>query len=649
MAENSIEPKVTDGILRMKFAGRFIDLLGYQMYGGPVASLSELIANSWDADAAKVEISIPPEISSKNAEITVRDYGEGMSFEEIDNYYLLIGYERRIKRGERTQKKRLVMGRKGIGKLAGFGIAEDMTIRSIKNNQVVQFTLNYNSLKSQMELTDLPIVPEINEHTEEENGVKISLKKLKLGKNINIDNFRKSISRRFALNSEEMEIIINNEKLLKEDLDLKYRIPEVGWAEEDINDLGKVQYWFGFLKDTIKDSELRGISVFARERIAQLTPFHFNLSGGITGQVGLEYLTGQLKADSLDSDIDHISTPRQSVNWLFGNAPILEKWGQNKIKELCKDWKKIKDEENKARFKHTYSQFFPIINNLPEQEKQDITFALDKIATLEKIEPDEFEIIASSMISGIQRESVKKVIRKINVASEASFNELIEVVKEWDVISAVAAYEVVFGKIEIINQFKKYIDEKLPEKTKKGQIDMQDFIKSHPWLLGYDYEYLKPADFHHEHGTDKWIEEELIKVDSEFSSSDKREGRRFDLLVIKNDWQIVILELMRPSTPADYDHVMRLNRYVTRIQSVINDSSTVSKYKGKSVYGLLLADDFVKDTSLNKTIQDLRNNIDAVTWKGLFENVYSRYKDFADILKMKAPEDPRIIGLVGLA
>jgi len=54
--------------------------------------------------------------------------------------------------------------------------------------------------------------------------------------------------------------------------------------------------------------------------MAQATPFFFNLSGGISGQVGLEYLTGQVEADFLDGTEDCIATDRQSVNWQFERA-----------------------------------------------------------------------------------------------------------------------------------------------------------------------------------------------------------------------------------------------------------------------------------------------------------------------------------------
>ena len=636
--------------LKMTVAGRFIDLLGHQMYGGPVQAVAEFVANAWDADSIKVEVSVPEDPKAEGAEISVRDYGEGMTFEELIARYLTIGYERRRERGERTESDRLVMGRKGIGKLAGFGIAEDIVLRTVKNGWLVQFTLNYTDLKSKGELAGFEFEPEIDKPSVEANGVTVILRNLKLERRINIGSFKRSISRRFALNTEVMDIVINGESITKEDLDLEYKIPseDGGWIEEDVAEFGKVSYWFGFLNDTIKDPELRGVSVFARDRVAQVTPFFFNLTGGINGQVGLEYLTGQVKAETLDDEVDYIATPRQMVNWQFGNARVLEKWGQDKIKELCGGWKKRRMEKNLEKFKHDYSEFFPIINALVLQEKRDLTQALERIAGLERIGEEEFRVIAIAMINGVERESVRKVIKRINTASEEALPELMDAIREWDIISAVATAEVVSGKISIIEQFDKYIEERLREKSPRGEIDMQRFIQDHPWLLGYEYEHLQPADFHHEKGVDKWIEEVLRETDKEFRKEDEREDGRFDLLCIKDDLRIVILELMRPGVPVDFDHVKRLERYVRRVRGAIREKGTLKEFKHKTVYGLLIADGFMEDASLAETIFDLRNILDAVTWKGLFELVVGRYKDFLEVLRMKAPEDPRIKGLVGL-
>lgn len=634
--------------LQIKFAGRLIDLLGQQMYGGAVPSVAELVANAWDADAQKIEIQIPEDVKAPGAEIIVKDHGKGMSFEELNAFYLHIGYERRL-RGERTEGGRLVMGRKGIGKLAGFGIAEDIIVTSVKDGHLVEIKLNYTELRNLHTTEKHPLIPLRDEQTDESDGVKVTFKGLKLVRNINIDSFRQSMARRFAIGSEQMEILVNGTPISKENLGFEYRYPESGWITEEIEGFGPIKYWFGFLNNTIKDAELRGVSVFARERVAQFTPFFFNLSGGINGQVALEYLTGQVKADVLDNDIDHIATDRQTVNWQFGNAPLLEEWGRSKVKELCADWKKKHDQKNIDRFQHNLGEFFTRIDKLSsKQEKQDITSALTKIASIERIEEQDFRIIANAMVSGVERESVKKVIGKINTASDEALPELYEAIKEWDIISAVSTAEVVYGKIQIIEQFKKHIDERLPEKAGHGAMDMQTFIKEYPWLLGHQYEQLTPADFTHEKGVDKWIEDVLVDTNREYSAADERDGRRFDLLCIKNDWLVVIIELMRPNVPEDYDHVMRLNRYVTRVATHIKENDSNPYFKGKSVFGLLIADHPSKDSSLGTTKISLKNSLESITWNGLFEAVKANYKEYYQLLKNKAPDDPRLQGLVNL-
>jgi hypothetical protein len=270
---------------------------------------------------------------------------------------------------------------------------------------------------------------------------------------------------------------------------------------------------------------------------------------------------------------------------------------------------------------------------------------LERIAGLERVEEKDFKIIADSLVKGVERESVKKIIMGINAASDEALPELYEAIKEWDIISAVAIAEVVTGRIEIIKQFKKHIEERLPEKAPGEQPDMQKFIAEYPWLLGQRYADLTPAGFYREKGVDKWIEEVLIEVDKEYVREDEREGRRFDLLCIKNEWQVLILELMRPRVPLDYNHVTRLNRYVTRIQTAINEMGTTPEFRNKTVYGLLIADGITKDTSLGETMQALRQSLDVITWKGLFVEVEANYKYILEMQRMKAPEDPRIKGL----
>ena len=78
------------------------------------------------------------EIFDKGFNIEVKDNGIGMTPDEVNAFYLVVGAERRSdpKRGELSQNfKRKVMGRKGVGKLAPFGICEKIEIISAGGKQ----------------------------------------------------------------------------------------------------------------------------------------------------------------------------------------------------------------------------------------------------------------------------------------------------------------------------------------------------------------------------------------------------------------------------------------------------------------------------------------------------------------------------------
>ena len=126
----------------MTISRNTIDKLGIKLYDKVSAVLAELIANAYDADATVVTITLPflgHYLAAKEAGIvcdqghviTVEDNGHGMTYEEVNNFYLKVGSDRRKRNqagGTSREKNRPVMGRKGIGKLAPFGICKQIEV-----------------------------------------------------------------------------------------------------------------------------------------------------------------------------------------------------------------------------------------------------------------------------------------------------------------------------------------------------------------------------------------------------------------------------------------------------------------------------------------------------------------------------------------
>jgi HSP90 family molecular chaperone len=132
--------------LQMEYAGGLVKHLGLSMYRGAVPAIAELISNSWDADATKVAVSIPFSVGLKDQEIKVADDGRGMTWDEVASAYLVVGRDRRKAEGEKTPRGRPVMGRKGLGKLAGFGIARIVDVRTIRSGWVTHFRMDFEQM-----------------------------------------------------------------------------------------------------------------------------------------------------------------------------------------------------------------------------------------------------------------------------------------------------------------------------------------------------------------------------------------------------------------------------------------------------------------------------------------------------------------------
>ena len=113
----------------MRISRLTVDKLGVKLYDRVSAVIAELVSNSYDADATSVTIEAPMgeylaskaggKITDKGyCEIRVTDNGIGMTPEEVNQYYLVVGAERRKDklsrgRGDTSPKfKRKVMGRK---------------------------------------------------------------------------------------------------------------------------------------------------------------------------------------------------------------------------------------------------------------------------------------------------------------------------------------------------------------------------------------------------------------------------------------------------------------------------------------------------------------------------------------------------------
>ncbi|MET8758529.1 ATP-binding protein [Lentzea sp. NPDC004782] len=159
----------------MKFtvSPRLLDHFGVAMYNTVTKAIAELCANAYDADAKIVKINYT------DSQIVISDDGLGMTTSDMKEKYLHLGRDRRgdeSENGELTQSGRAVIGNKGIGKLAGFGIVQTMTIETWKSGEKTRLTLDRDALDTVEELESFDLQPTVTKvRSKTSSGTTITL------------------------------------------------------------------------------------------------------------------------------------------------------------------------------------------------------------------------------------------------------------------------------------------------------------------------------------------------------------------------------------------------------------------------------------------------------------------------------------------
>ena len=637
--------KITKREYKMTVAGQLFKHLGLQMYSGAVPAISELISNAYDAMAKNVWITLPTgRPIQQTDEIIVKDDGHGMSFAECNSDYLSVGRNRRSGESEWTKaynglKPRLVQGRKGIGKLAGFGIAERIDIRTVNDKQVAHFALDFSALTKSPNFADEQgYVPETlsgdGTRTGGKPGTTVGLTQLKISRAIDEEEFKRGLARRLLILDENFTVHLNGKAISRQEIPFQFRVPNKPgtWETMDLGNGQQIQWWAGFCKDTIPDEEQRGFVVYVRGKLAQ-TPWFFDLSGGVWGQHGMQYLTGEVKADFLDESVDLIATDRGTIRWEDPTAVPLRDWGRKKIRELLESWTD-KRREAKAQSPKIV-QYLELAEKLPEKERKIFKTVVDRICAIPQLDKDkEGKDIADELVefayNALTNRSFLDAIRRLNAASTDDLAQFSQILSEWDILEAVNTAHLVKGRVEIIRKFKQMIDAKVPEKP-----DMQDYLRNHPWLIDPKWTTLV-----HEQALDTLIVDKF-----KLSKSGTPDGlRRLDFLCLGDRYKTVhVVETKRPGDLVGRREFDQLRDYVLFLRQKLQDEVTAEEHKRTTIRGLLIADRIRPDDQTHAQTHQSSGVFDIRPWGNLLLAAETMHQEFLDVVKGRAPEDdPRM-------
>ncbi len=350
--------------------------LGINLYSNIPAVLSEAVANAWDADANKVENDV------RKDRITIRDNGHGMNVKDANEKYLHVGYERRKDKGQATTKKykRKVMGRKGIGKLSLFSVANTVKVYSIRNREKHGFILSAKKIEETLKKKDgtqyhPEPIPKSKVDLQGWSTI-IVLTDLKKSTAQTAVALRKRIARRFGIIGAEhkfavhvggVEVSILDRDYFHKLRNLWYYGPRsrkyvdycdpstLKHSEQRTNTISSyhVTGWIGSvensgsLKDNDGEDSLNKIVIMVRGKLAQEDILEDFAEGGLF----TKYLIGEIHADFLDTDTNEdISTSnRQEIRKSDPRYLALKKWVHSELKHIEKVWSSLREKKGREK------------------------------------------------------------------------------------------------------------------------------------------------------------------------------------------------------------------------------------------------------------------------------------------------------------
>ncbi|MQA38515.1 sensor histidine kinase [Rugamonas aquatica] len=117
------KPKPLTAVFKVESA--LLEELGERLVSSAEVALTELVKNSYDADATYCQVMVNP------TEITIEDDGNGMRLDDFLNLWMVIGTRNKARNGLSQKYQRKVSGSKGIGRFAGRFLGEKMVLETV--------------------------------------------------------------------------------------------------------------------------------------------------------------------------------------------------------------------------------------------------------------------------------------------------------------------------------------------------------------------------------------------------------------------------------------------------------------------------------------------------------------------------------------
>ena len=566
---------------QMTMSLNVLNHLGIGLYSNVPAVLSEAIANAWDADAKRVYIDIDP----RNRRITIQDDGHGMTVHDANSKYLNVGYARREAGEAQSPNGRQVMGRKGIGKLSLFSIANRVEVHSVKDGQKHGFRMTVDGIKTAMAgPQDSAYYPTSisEENISISSGTLIVLSDVKRRLHQTGSPLRRRLARRFSISGAEQNftMYLNQTPITVQDREYQHKLQYVwtfGQKGERFAAIARnaklmrrlvpavelpdteyeIDGWIGTankpgdLKERDTGENINGIVIMCRDKLAQ---------ENILDEIGdediySEYVIGEIHADFLDID-DQEDIATSSRQRIIEEDPRYQSL-KNTIKEALNtvqsDWRDQRNEDGR-RAATMIPQVQEWYDNLNPDQRQNAERLMGRINQLPVADETEKRRIFIGAILAFESLRFRNMLSRLDAMSAGNLGALADIFEQLDDLEQSAYYQITRDRVDVIRKLTELVDADVRERA------LQEHLYQNLWLLDPSWERAT-----HTSRMETRIYGALNGVYSDLSDDVK--ASRLDLYYTTSGNKHVIIELKRSGRTVHHaelaDQIERYHRAAT--------------------------------------------------------------------------------------
>jgi hypothetical protein len=575
---------------RMTIDLNILNHLGINLYSNKAAVLSEAVANAWDADATRVDITINDGKGKGIEEIVIRDNGCGMNLQAINDQFLTVGYGKRKGKTDETTNKRKIMGRKGIGKLSFFSLADIVQVHTAVGGKSQAFEMSMKDIKRSMKSKSEYRPKPISSISDLKQGTCLVLREID-GKRWDITEqaLRERVSRRFSVigrhGTDTFEVYVNGELLkateradvkkleffweigkqtMVETSDLPTKVQHLqldGVVDEAHG--WKVTGWIGAvpepkdLKNTDGD-KLNGLVVLARGRLIQ----EDILKDIGSAKFYANYLTGQLQADFLDeTGKDDIATSdRQRVIEDDPRYKALLNYLKIKLTLIDEEWNRLRGEARAEDAIRENPVFESWIGKMKGDQQRVARKMLGQIRGL----PDDNDKTRKAMykagVLAFERLRLRDQSAALDSQTMMTAEHLLPLLSDSSDLEASMYRDIIKSRLDTIRHFIDINDDNEKERV------LQTHMFKNLWLLDAAWE-AATDDLRMERRflSEFWKNRESLFRKVMGEDFDKAKDKRYDIRYKTVSGEHILVELKRPDASASLGELIDQGMFYRKI------------------------------------------------------------------------------------